>query len=54
MPRDEYEPEEQLVIIVPVPPEPVEPPYPAWLGPLLIIGVPVALAVLVFGVFFMR
>jgi hypothetical protein len=44
--------EELLVTITPLVPPPAEPEYRPWLGPLLIVGVPVVLAVVVFTVVF--
>ncbi len=48
------EPEDQLVIIAPAPRGTPRPPDRPWVGPLLIIGLPVALAVAVFALFFSR
>lgn len=41
-------PEDLLVTITPMAPLPAEPEYRPWLGPLLIVGVPVAMAIVVF------
>jgi hypothetical protein len=46
-PDEPYDGDEQLVTIAPVPPTLPEPEH-RWLGPLVIIGLPVLLGIVVF------
>ncbi|MCQ4043597.1 hypothetical protein ACFOSC_18505 [Streptantibioticus rubrisoli] len=54
MASEAEEPEEPLVTIAPYAPPPPEPLDRPWVGPMFVIGVPVALAVVVFIVLLFR